>query len=401
MIVNSKLLNELFRAFHIQRWNDRLRPMELIEMDKHALKMILAYCFGRLEEHAGRQVDWHEIIRGGIYEMMRRIVISDIKSPIFSEIKKHSTVYEKLNRYVFKELSAMVTDDGIRDEIEEFLFARPAENTLSRRVLDAAHLYSSYREFEIIRIANPLGYQNVKIESELLNNIQQYNDIEGIRKLVTRQSISNFVDLCHQLRFQVRWAQTPRVPKTSVLGHSMLVASISYFFIRELSPTPKRIYNAFFGGLYHDLPEAVTRDIISPVKNSSAELDSLIKALERTLADEEIFPHVEPFMVDELKYFAQEEFSNKIIVNGEVRCGLEFADLHENYNEDGFSPYDGQIIRASDHLSTFLEAWHSCDSGIRSDELRNSYKKIRESYEGRCFGPINLSDVYSGFEDHD
>jgi putative hydrolase of HD superfamily len=197
----------------------------------------------------------------------------------------------------------------------------------------------------------------------------------------------------------VRWAQTPRVPKTSVLGHSLLVAATAYFFIRELNPAPKRVYNAFFGGLYHDLPEAVTRDIISPVKNSSEELDSLIKTLERKLADEEIFPLVEPFMVDELKYFAQEEFSNKIIRNGIVECGHTFAELDTNFNSNEFSPYDGEIIRASDHLSTFLEAWHSCDSGIKSEELRNSYRKIRETYEGKTFGPINLSMVYSGFAD--
>ena len=62
MTVNSALANELFRAFHIQRWNDRLRPMDLYEMDKHAHKMIIAYCLGKYEEARGEVIDWTKII---------------------------------------------------------------------------------------------------------------------------------------------------------------------------------------------------------------------------------------------------------------------------------------------------------------------------------------------------
>ena len=80
MLVNSSILDVLFRAFHIQRWNDRVRPMSMIEMDKHAHKMIIAYCLGKYEEMDGNKIDWQEMIRRGIYELMRRIVISDIKS---------------------------------------------------------------------------------------------------------------------------------------------------------------------------------------------------------------------------------------------------------------------------------------------------------------------------------
>ena len=93
MIVNKNLLQELFRGFHIQRWNDRIRPMELLKMDKHSHKMIIAYCIGKYEEERGNTVDWQKIIKGGIYELLRRITISDIKSPIFNDIRNNKDVF--------------------------------------------------------------------------------------------------------------------------------------------------------------------------------------------------------------------------------------------------------------------------------------------------------------------
>lgn len=88
--MKKALLLKLFDAFAIQRWNDRIRPVDLFEMDKNAHKMAIAYCLGRYEEDDGKVVNWGEIIRGGIYELLRRVVLSDIKSPVYRKIKRLS-----------------------------------------------------------------------------------------------------------------------------------------------------------------------------------------------------------------------------------------------------------------------------------------------------------------------
>ncbi len=398
MIINSSLVNELFRAFHIQRWNDRIRPMELIEMDKHSHKMIIAYCLGKYEEAAGREIDWVELIRCGIFELLRRIVISDIKSPIFREIKKNKAVFAKLNEYIYTHLVTKIDDITIKEELKDFLFDTSEKVSLSQRILDASHIYASYWEFQIVKVTNPTSYQNNEIEMELLNDIHAFSDLIGVQKLMTRQTISNFIDMCSQLRFQIRWAQTPRVPKTSVLGHSLLVACISYFLTRDLPHCNKRIYNNFFGGLFHDLPEAVTRDIISPVKESSAEFDILIKTLERELAEKEIFPHIEDAWIEEMKYFTQDEFANKVSIKKKIKKGLTIDEITENYNANEFLPYDGELIKAGDHLAAFLESWHSIRSGISSTELNSSEQKIRSQYKDKTIGCIPIKNLYASFE---
>ncbi|HOM05853.1 MAG TPA: HD domain-containing protein, partial [Candidatus Kapabacteria bacterium] len=315
MIANFELINELFRGFHIQRWNDRVRPMNFSEIDKHSHKFIIAYVLGKYEEKAGKFVDWDKLIQNSIFEFLRRIVISDIKSPIYREIKKNKAVFQKLNEYIFEHLKDKIKNEKINDELEKYLF-REEENDLTNKIINAAHIYSSFWEFQIVRTSNPNNFQNLSIETELLQEIKKYteppNELIGIKKLIERNSIANFIDLCGQLRFQIRWAQTPRVPQTSVLGHTLMVATLVYFFTADLDFCKRRMYNNFFCGLFHDLPEAVTRDIISPVKRSSPEFDKLISDLEKTLAEQEIFPHVEPDWIDELKYFTQNEFENKI-----------------------------------------------------------------------------------------
>ena len=397
MIVNFSLLNELFRGFHIQRWNDRIRPMDLIEMDKHAHKMIIAYCLAKYEESSGKTINWNNIIRSGIYELIRRIVISDIKSPIYTEVKKNKSVFKELNNYVFKQLEPKIENREIKDEIADFLFNESDKFDLSNRILEAAHIYASFWEFQIIKQSNPFSYQNMRIETELLNKINNFNDLIGIRKLSDKHTIVNFIDLAGQLRFQIRWAQIPRVPKTSVLGHTMIVACISYFFARENNACDKRLYNSFFGGLFHDLPEAVTRDIISPVKRSSEEFDSLIKTLEMQLAEKEIFPLIEPEWLDEIKYYIINEFANKVVIDGKIiDKDISIKDLNQTYNQNRFNPFDGECIRAADHLSAFLEAWNSCSAGIKTEELSTAMQKIKDDYKEKMLG--NVADKKFIFE---
>jgi putative hydrolase of HD superfamily len=396
MFVNTLLLNEIFRGFHIQRWNDRLRPMDLIEIDKHSHKMLIAFILAKYEENSGKTINWNQIIQNGIFELLRRIVISDIKSPIYAQITQKPEVFEKLNQYVYNHLKAKLPTGILLDEFYKFLFNRNDCDDLSNRILSAAHIYASIWEFRIIENANPDNYQIDKIRKELDNRIVPFQDLIGIKKFETDFPIKHFVDLFGYLRFQYRWAQIPRVPKTSVLGHSLLVAIISYLFVRENSTNPNRLYNAFFGGLFHDLPEAVTRDIISPVKTSSKELDDLIKTIEIEMAESEIYPLLEKEWIEEIKYFTIDEFENKIYQDS-PKIINDFDEFNTEFDSVEFKPYDGKTIRAADHLAAFLEVWHSCNAGIKTDEMSSAAHKIKEQYINKTYGNVEFRSIYEHF----
>lgn len=401
MSVTTSLINELFRGYHIQRWNERIRPMEFIEIDKHAHKMMIAYCLGKYEEDAGNEIDWELMIKDGIFEMLRRIVISDIKSTIYAKIKEHPEAFRQLNNYVYKKLEPKFDEPSVAADLKEFLLNPQERNNKTLKILDAAHIYSSYYEFLLIKQTNPFDYDNTKIQTELSNKLNKYRKIEGLDELINKQSIFNFIDKCGQLRFQYRWAQIPRITKTSVLGHSMSVAVLSYLFVRENEGTPKRLYNAFFGGLFHDLPEITTRDIISPVKNSSSELDALIKEIENELTEKEILPLLPKNWHKELCSYINDEFHNKITnEEGEVIGNLSVDEINLKYNEDKYNVHDGLLIRAADHLSAYIEAKSTIDSGYTNEDLRNATIKLEDLYsnERRVLGKTSLVQIYDSYK---
>ena len=49
-MIRKSLLLRIFDAAYMQRWNDKLRPIELVELDKQGHKMIIAYILGKFEE---------------------------------------------------------------------------------------------------------------------------------------------------------------------------------------------------------------------------------------------------------------------------------------------------------------------------------------------------------------
>jgi putative hydrolase of HD superfamily len=177
----------------------------------------------------------------------------------------------------------------------------------------------------------------------------------------------------------------------------MFVACLAYFFARDNGACKKRLYNDFFGGLFHDLPEAVTRDIISPVKMSSHEFHELIKNIETELSDREILPMIDEKWRKEIIYFTRDEFTNKII-NKKTKGHISIDEINQKYNTDEFSPVDGELIRAADHLAAYLEAWSSINMGIKPEELVNSVVGMQKKYSGKKLGNSDIGLLFKGFE---
>jgi putative hydrolase of HD superfamily len=398
-MIHKKLALRLFEASYIQRWNEKIRPVELTELDKHAHKMIIAYCLAKYEELNGEKIEWHSIIKSGIYELLRRVVISDIKSPIFAKIKdEFKSEYDELNKWVFKNLETELTGlakGSIKEEIFKYLTTEDCFDEKTNAIMKAAHAYASYWEFQIIRQANPHGYQIPEIHKKMINGMVNHLDLIGMRKILTEHKISDFINLCGQLRFQIRWGHTPRIPKTSVLGHMLLVACISYLLAREIDACPMRIYNNFFGGLFHDLPEVVTRDIISPVKNAVEGMPEAISKIERDLAAAEIYPLLEKSWIPEFKYFTENEFEGKIVKDGEVNF-VSSDDISESYNDDAFSPIDGKLIEVSDKFSAFLEAYAANAIGIKTSHLQDGLQ-LHNKFKGTSVAGLSVYELFVDF----
>ena len=277
-LLNKKFIEFLFEAAHIQRWNDHIRPNGFTELDKQAHKMMILYIIAKYEEQDhNAEINWRVLIEGGIFEFMHRIILTDIKPPIYHELMRvHG---RKLNAWIYEQLSRRVPD------MDEVFFAKmkrwfdhPEEYRLEKKLLRAAHYLATQWEFGIIYHFNQGIYGVEETKTAIESEIEDHYDLAGVQKLSLKGKTSKFIDLVGQLRFQKRWAQSPRVPETSVMGHVLIVAILGYFCAAKLNASDERVVNDFLCGLFHDLPEVLTRDIISPVKTSVEGLDLEVTA---------------------------------------------------------------------------------------------------------------------------
>lgn len=392
-MITPSLIERLHESACIQRWNDFVKPVEFSELDKQAHKMIIAYVLGRSLEDSGGAVDWVALIEGGIFEFLHRIVLTDIKPPVF-----HRMMREKggeLNRWVVGRLGDDLrgVPGGFAERFARY-FGDSAFSATEKRLLKAAHYLATQWEFTIIYKTCPFLYGIETVKQEIEAQLHEHSALPGVAEVAGTGPLHSFVSLCGQLRFQRRWAETPRVPNTSVLGHMLLVGVISYLLVLEYKPCPRRARNAFLCGLFHDLPEVLTRDISSPIKAAVEGLDELIKEYEQREMEGKLLPMLPAAWRDEIRYFTENEFENRASSDGQRVSALPFDTFHAEYNDDRFLPVDGELIRVCDHLGAFLEATLSISHGITSRSLRNARDRLLGRYRGHTLGGVPVGTLF-------
>ena len=401
--MNKKLALKIFEGFSIQRWNDLIRPFDLVEMDKAAEKMVLAYIIGKYEENKGNYIDWKWMIYASLFDLLRKISLCDIKAPVQQMLRRQfPNEYMHLNEWVLNQYKQIMPDEELFSEFTIYVgrqsgsFKIPEELKTSMDVYRAAHKYSTMRELEMLAVVNEKErLKNVR--NELEAEIQPYLYLEGLQKLVTHQKAFDFILKIEQLRFQTRWNQTPRIPATSVLGHCFFVAIMTLLLGRASNPgmCDRRVINNYFSALFHDLPESVTRDIISPVKTATDDLPNIVKKIEDEIVNKELVPLMEPFFEDELIYYTSDEFTDRILDKKGKIIHVSWEDLNTKYNEEGYQPIDGRLVRICDHLSALMEADISIKHGITSDHLTKGRDGTLAHYkENEIISGINVHELF-------
>ncbi len=402
--MEKTLALKIFEGFSIQRWNDLVRPFELVEMDKAGEKMVIAYILAKYEEHKGKKINWSWMIYASLFDLLKKIALCDIKAPVQQMLKKEfPDEYMRLNEWVLNQYRQFITDDDLFSRFTIYVgqkagsFSIPNDLKHTVHVYQAAHKYSTMRELEMLSPVNEKERIS-DIDFQLKNEIQPYLDLEGLQKFITHQKEFNFLLKIEQLRFQTRWNQTPRVPKTSVLGHCFFVAIMTLLLGRESNPhmCERRIINNFFSALFHDLPESVTRDIISPVKQATDELPNIVKKIEDEIVNKELVPFMESFYVNEILYYTSDEFSDRIIsADGNVEV-VSWADLNTKYNFEVYNPVDGKLVRICDHLSALMEADISIKHGTTSVHLESGKEGMLHYYkEDQIISGIDVNSLFN------
>lgn len=393
-MINREIISIMYEAAAIQRWNDHIRPQTgFTELDKQAHKMFYAYVLAKCEGDGS--YDAVKLIEGGIFEFFHRIIVTDIKPPIYHKLVKRKGI--QLNNWVLDELEASLgaLDGGFFERMRRY-YKESEYAEKEKKILKAAHYCATNWEFNVIYPMNSTTYGIERVKREMTEGLAECDTFLGFKYFMGSPYLKDFLSLLGKLRYQQRWSKASRVPETFVMGHMLVVAILSYFCALELGACGKRLENDFFGGLFHDIPEVLTRDIVSPVKSSVKGLDDIIKGIEEEQMEEVIFPLLPAEWHDQIKYFTTNEFSSKIKYDRDIVV-VTTDEINSEFNEDKFSPIDGEIIRACDHISAFVEAYLSLCNGMSSEQMYFGYKNLFEKYENKNIGGIDFGKIFSYF----
>lgn len=397
-MISKGLMELIFSASSIERWNDHPRTAQFTEIDKQAHKAMIAYFIARAEEDRGRTVDWNRLVANGAFSFLHRVLVTDIKPPVFHRLMQDRAQQRQLNDWVYAQLEPLLSplDYPLCGQCRAYLGSVP--DSLEDRILGAAHYIATRWEFGFIYYWSKPLYGIEKTREEIMGEIEKYRDLAAVGDILSPEggAFNDLISLVGQLQFQKRWAQVQRLPPTSVLGHLLVVALLSWLISLEIGAGARRRRNDFYGGLFHDLPEVLTRDIISPVKRSVKGLDELVKKLERRGVEENLFPLLPPAWRDDVLYMVMDEFENRVRTNGRVRViGRDLADAE---GRDEMDPVDGRVIEVCDKLSAYIEARESIRIGVRPSALEEASMRLYDSFASRRVAGYEVKALFDCFK---
>ena len=349
--LNMDLIYCFFDAANMHRWNDHLRPIELTELDKQAHKMAIAWMLAKFEETNGANINWTELIENSMFSFIQRLILTDLKPQLFHKIKQERP--KELNEFVISEFETAVPNCNADFKKRFVKYLEGKRTSKEDQVIRAAHYLATNWEFRLIKDMNRSMFGIAQTERDIELELMAHSGLMGLREMVNK-SAYGFVDLFGQLRFQQRWARTPRIPKTTVLGHSILVANMVHLNNLDKKAGKEQIYMDYFKALFHDLPEVLTKDVISPVKNRISGLNKLLEDYEEEMMESKVIPLIPSQWKDEFRTLIYDPFGAK---------------------DNTDSGYD---IKTCDLLGAYIEADLSIRYGVGSDKLKSSRDELRE-----------------------
>lgn len=283
----------LARGTKIKRWNNFPRIEYVSFLDNIGFVIHIALFLAHLEEKNGVRVDTLYIIKKVMFESLKGLMLSDINAGTRDYITAiNADMYKQVEKVALEKILSLPWIESIKQDISLTLWMeKEKENTIIR----AARKYSAWKECSV----------NAKVYTETfevpLHIIEkELHELSGIlpslKTLLESQDYQTYLSHIRRLSHSIRWSGENRLVPISVMSHLVIVAFISYcmFMIENLSwkkdwNLKTMLYTAF----YHDIPEAITGDILSPIKNSVVWFPEVIEQAEEKMLHDYMFCHIE------------------------------------------------------------------------------------------------------------
>lgn len=340
------VINLCYRSLSIIRWNNYPRIEEYKESEHISFKLNLAYFVVNILKEKWESIDLVYIYKNIFWNSFFSFIYSDIQYDIKTSIKKKDIeIYKELRRKLKNFFIHLDLDERFKKDFES-IFDSHIESRKTNKKLIEQNIINFVKVVEKkLEIKN-----NIKFYSLSYNNIlkELEEEIEKLSKKIWFEEMellniysSNLV----KLKFAYRWNKDKRTYPISVLSHLFFVFCFSYILWTLKNFSDKDLEDIFNISLLHDLPEALTWDVITPTKNAVPWFRNILEEIEEEVVDKKL-----------LKYFKKYKFKSKL----------------KYYTLFPFESSNGKIAKYADQLSAMFEAKIECN--IFYDKV---YKNIK------------------------
>ena len=342
-IKNLKAINEVFKRLNnLRRWTNFITEGKYDEISKQSLNCTISFILAVEAEQRGISINWERFPKIAIYRAFQKAYVNyDTPEHILKEICNMGGIqFDK----AFGDVTAKTIEDLTDTEFANWV--KEGCGTVEEKIYQAATKVATFLELKEIQ-KHMNGDYSIKYE-EIVRSMAKYEDIPGFN--VVSNATSNYFKVfsaISKLRNQNRWAAYSYLVDCSVLGHLFDTAVFAYLMALEKEKNEKIATSCFFMGIFHDIPEAFTRDIPSPIKDKIPGFRKLTEKYELFAMEKYVYPFVSERVAYELKEVMIEDQKNS-----------QFK----------------QLVKGADYMSAVSEIWRQLKAGTRDNSFFDAMK---------------------------
>lgn len=283
----------LTRWLSINRWNNfpRIENVSLLDNLWNAIHIWLFLAY--LEEKNWNKVDREFLLKRYIFSSFKTLILSDINSwtrEAILEIDKE--IFLNLENKALKFLLSLSGPESIKEDIKNIL--EDNSKILELNILKASKKYAWYIECKINQKVYDEMYDVPMME--IKKSLKKYEEIlPSFKELMNNKDYQRYISHLRRLSHSMRWNQQSRIFPISVMSHLVIITFLSYVIWKMENDKWANldILELMLKGVYHDIPEAITWDVIAPTKRAVLWFAQALEKVEIKMMDEYLFSCVD------------------------------------------------------------------------------------------------------------
>lgn len=360
--MTTSLFKVISSVMNIKRWNMMPQIEAWTEAENIAYYTHMAYAIAR-EGFDVKDETLEKILTRCLLKSLNKHILSDISIRSRDKMKEIDTeIWSHLIRESAKQISTSFPRVVSNEFYKHLTFDGDYEisdSKISKDLIEDLIKYCQYKTALEECTTNMIVFKTKeyqKVEDSILGKISSIKNQNLIvfEKTYNELSSCGYFEIIKQLKNLLRWNRVVRSNESTVMGHTFVVSLLTVVFANiEISSSAKDVnfrYRSILKALFHDLPESLTGDVITPVKDIiNKKKKDFWSKVEKSLIDD--------FSVS-LPQKIKKEFSTYSLL----------SDFNDELNSID------SLVKSCDQLALIFECLYEREWGSRIPEMEKAYE---------------------------